>query len=86
MLTTKPKRTLDELASLGQEIFDRHVRPSLRPVDDGKFVAIDVETGAYEIDEDDYTAVIRLRSRQPEADIWLMRAGSPTAYKIMVVR
>ena len=86
MLTTKPKRTLDELASLGQEIFDRHVRPSLRPVDDGKFVAIDVESGAYEIDEDDYTAVMRLRSRQPTADIWLLQAGYPTTYRMGVIR
>ena len=29
------------------------IKPS-RPEDDGKFVAIDVETGDYEIDEDDY--------------------------------
>ena len=81
-----PKRTLDELASLGGDIFDRQVRPALRPEDDGKFVAIDVETGDHEIDEDDYTAVARLRSRKPAADIWLMRAGYPAAYRIGVVR
>ena len=86
MLTTKPHRTLDELASLGGEIFDRHVRPALRPEDDGKFVAIDVESGAYEIDEDDYTAVMRLRSRQPTADIWLLQAGYPTTYRMGVIR
>jgi hypothetical protein len=80
------KRTLDELAALGRDIFDRQVRPALRPEDDGKFVAVDVETGDYQIDEDDYTAVIRLRSRKPAADVWLMRAGDPTAYKMRVVR
>ena len=51
------KRTLDELAALGQSIFDRQVRPALRPEDDGKFIAIDVETGDCEMDEDDYAAV-----------------------------
>ena len=86
MPTTKPRRSLDELASLGGEIFDRQVRPALRPEDDGKFVAIDVETGDYEIDEDDYTAVMRLRTRRPEAESWLMRAGYPTAYRLGVVR
>jgi hypothetical protein len=80
------KRTLDELARLGGDIFDRQVRPALRPEDDGKFVAIDVGTGDYEIDEDDYAAVARLRSRKPAADIWLMRAGYPAAYRIGVVR
>ena len=80
------KRTLNELASLGGDIFDRQVRPTLRPEDDGKFVAIDVETGDYEMDEDDYAALARLRSRQPAADVWLMRAGYPTTYRMGLVR
>jgi hypothetical protein len=84
MATTK--RTPDELAALGQAIFDQQVRSALRPEDDGKFVAIDVETGDYVIDEDDYKAVARLRSRKPAADIWLMRAGYPAPYRIGVVR
>ena len=80
------KRTLDELAGLGGEMFDRQVRPALRPEDDGKFVALDVETGDYEIDEDDYAAVAHLRSRKPAADVWLMRAGYRAACRIGVVR
>jgi hypothetical protein len=80
------KRTLDELANLGGAIFDRQVRPMLRPEDDGKFVAIDVETGDYEIDDDDYAAVTRLRSRKPAADVWLMRAGCPTTYRMGLER
>ena len=76
------KRTLDELARLGGAIFDQQVQPSLRPEDDGKFVAIDVASGDYEVDEDDYTAVARLRSRRPAADVWLMRAGYPTTYRM----
>jgi hypothetical protein len=87
MPTTEPRRrTLDELAVLGGTIFDRQVRPALRPEDDGKFVAIDVETGDYEVNEDDYAAVARLRARKPAADVWLMRAGYPTTYKMGIVR
>lgn len=80
------KRTPDELAALSRDIFDRQVRPILRPVDEGKFVAIDVESGDYEFDADDYVAVMRLRSRRPTADVWLMRAGFPTTYRIGMVR
>lgn len=80
------KRTPDQLAALGTDIFDRQVRPILRPEDDGKFVAIDVDSGEHEIDPDDYAAVMRLRSRRPAADVWLMRAGSPTTYRIGAVR
>jgi len=80
--TTNPRRNPDELARLGADIFERQVRPMLRPEDDGKYVAIDVETRDYEIDEDDYTAVARLRARRPAADIWLERAGQRTAYQM----
>jgi len=80
------KHTLDELAALGGEIFDRKVRPMLRPEDEGKFVAIDVESGDFEIDEDDYAVISRLRSRKPAAEVWLMRAGYPAAYRIGAVR
>ncbi len=62
MPTIEPRRSLEELARLGGKIFDRNVRPALRSEDTGKFVAIDVETNDFEIDEDDYTAVARLRS------------------------
>jgi hypothetical protein len=80
------KHRLDELAKLGDEIFERHIEPSLRPEGHGKFVAIYVDSGDYEINEDDYTAVTRLLERKPEADGWLIRAGYPAAYRIGVCR
>ena len=86
MPAAEPPRNLEELARLGAEVYDRHVRPALRPEDDGKFVAIDVGTGDFEIDEDDYAAVTRLRTRRPAAEIWLERAGQPTAYQIRSAR
>jgi hypothetical protein len=82
MPATEPRRSLEELARLGVEAFDHHVRPVLRPEDDGKFVAIDVVSGEYEIDADDYSAVTRLRARRPGAEVWLERAGRPTAYQM----
>ncbi len=85
-MPTTNNRSRDELASLGGDIFDRLIRPVLRPEDNGKFVAIDVETGDYEIDEDDYPAVARLRARKPAADVWLMRAGYQAAYRIGAAR
>ncbi len=82
MPATEARRSPEELARLGAEAFDRRVRPILRPEDDGKFVAIDVGTGEFEIDDDDYTAVVRLRTRSPRAEIWLGRAGAPAAYRM----
>jgi len=75
-------RLADE-ARRGQEAFDRHVKPKLRPEDDGKFVAVDIQSGSYEIDADDYQATGRLMNRIPGARIWLLRAGQPTTYRIV---
>jgi hypothetical protein len=76
----------DEVERLGEENFKNMVRPNLRPEDNGKFVAIDVVSGGYEIDTDDYMAVMRLEARIPDAEIWLLRAGYPTAYKFAGIR
>ena len=82
MAATQPRYSKDEFARRGDSLYESEVRPRLKPEDNGKFVAIDVETGAYEIDSDDYAAVARLRSRKPAADVWLMRAGHPTTYRM----
>lgn len=86
MSERKEDASAERLARLGPEVFERRVRPALRPEDDGKFVALDLATGAYEVDEDDYAAVMRLRGRLPGADVWLERAGHPTASQIRVAR
>lgn len=81
MPVIESRRSPEELARLGAEIFDRRVRPALRPEDDNRFVAIDIASGDYEIDEDDYAAVSRLRARHPSAEVWLERAGHPAPYR-----
>lgn len=86
MSSTERRHSLDELARLGEQIFDQQVRPTLQPSDVGKYVAIDVDSGDFEIDGDDYSAVMRLRARKPAADMWLMRAGYPTTCRIGRVR
>ena len=82
MPATDSVLTQEELARLGIEFFDRHVRPRLRPEDGGKFVAIDTAAGEFEIDDDDYSAVARLLASHPGADVWLMRADGTPAYRM----
>ena len=81
MIVSKRERLAD-IARLGQEAYERHVRPKLRPEDDGKFVAIDVETGDYEIGIDDLSVSVRMRDRSPAERIWLLRVGHVAAYRI----
>jgi hypothetical protein len=82
MHAAEGRLSLEQIARLGAEVYGRRVRPSLRPEDEGKFVAVDVLSGDFEVDEDDYAAVARLRSRRPGAEVWLERAGEPAAYKL----
>ena len=77
-----PLLSPDDVARLGQEAFDRFVRPRLRPEDDGKYVAIDSATGDFEIDADDYTVTSRLLTRCPADRMWHERAGEATVYRV----
>lgn len=86
MPATEPRRSPEEIAVLATEAFDRSVRPLLRPEDDGKFVAMDIDIGAYELDDEDYAAVTRLRNRSPSAEIWLGRVGQPAAHRMRQLR
>jgi len=72
----------EEFARRGQEIYEQKIRPVLRAEDADKFVAIDIESGDYEIDRDDYTTTERLLRRHPDAQIWLVRVGQPAAYRL----
>ena len=81
MSAAQRRYSREEFARRGDAIFESDVRPHLKPEDDGKFVAIDIETGAYEIEVDELSACDRLRARVPDAQVWLVRAGSPYVHR-----
>ena len=82
MSAAESRRPLAELDRLGTEIIEQRIQPGLGPEDQGKFVAVDVDSKDYEIHKDDYTAVMVLRGRRPVADIWLGCVGQPTTYRM----
>jgi hypothetical protein len=73
---------LIEEERLAEEVYDRLVRSTLRPEDDGKYVAVAFEEGDFEIDPDDFAATERLLARRPGARLWLMRVGKLPAYRV----
>jgi hypothetical protein len=81
-MSASPDDRLAEEERLAEEVYDRLVRPTLGPGDDGKYVAVAFEEGDFEIDHDDYAATGRLLARRPGARVWLMRAGGLAAYRI----
>ena len=82
MASTQRRYSKAEFAQRGNAIYESDVYPRLTPADDGKFVAIDIESGAYEIDEDEFTAGESLRGRVPGAQIWMVRVGSRTVHRL----
>jgi hypothetical protein len=71
----------EEFAERGDVMYEGEVRPRLKSEDVGKFAAIDIETGAYELDEDEWEAGTKLRARIPAAQIWVVRIGSRAVHR-----
>ncbi len=74
--------TAEEVARLGDAIYERNVRARLAAGNEGKIVAIDVRTGAYELADDLLTAGLRLRVRLPEAELWFVRIGHAAVHRL----
>lgn len=73
---TAPTRPKDEIARLGDEIYERDIRPQVEAERRGECVAIDVDSGSWAISDDLRSAAKRLRAEHPGAmDVWLLRVG-----------
>jgi hypothetical protein len=82
MTSMHPRYGKEEFARRGDAIYERDLRPCVERGNEGKYVAIDIETGAYEIDVDELAASDRLLARVPTAQTWLRRIGSRYARRI----
>ena len=76
----QPKLGPEERAAFAETLYREKIRPNLTEADIGKLVIIDINSGEYEIDEDDITADERLQARQPDAFGYIMRVGYSAAY------
>lgn len=75
MTTQQPRYGREEFARRGNELYERQVRPQVEDGNEGKVVAIDIETGMFEVAEDTLTASDRLLARCPDAQTWFVRIG-----------
>ncbi len=80
-ITAENRHCREEFARLGDAIYERSVVPQASPGDQGKFVAIDIVSGEYDIDRDELAATDRLLARHPDAQIWLRRIGSRYSHR-----
>ena len=75
MTVRQPRLTKEEHARLGTEIYEQKIRTQVEAGNHGRIVAIDVDTGEFEVADQTLEAADRLLARCPDAQIWFVRIG-----------
>ena len=78
----QPRYSKEDFARRGDEIYERDIRSQVEATHTGEYIAIDIETGTYALDTDDYAATERLLANKPDAQIWLLRVGHTATYRM----
>ena len=73
--------TPEAIGIRGEEIYQQ-LREKVEAKHKGKFLVLDIETGDYEIADEDVVATERLLGRHPNAMTYGVRIGFPAAYGI----
>jgi hypothetical protein len=81
MTKRQSRYSKEEHARRGAALYEQRVRPQVEAGNHGKVVALDVDTGAFEVAEDTLTASQRLLARYPDAQIWCVRIGYPAVHR-----
>jgi len=69
----------NEVGDKGQAIYDRDIRSQVEPALIGQFVAIDIESGEYEVGPDHYETALALKSRRPNSIVYTIKIGYDAA-------
>lgn len=81
MTVRQPRYSKEEFARRGNEFYESQVRPQVEEGSYGKIVAIDIETGAFEVADTPLSATDRLYERYPDAQPWVIRIGHRAVYR-----
>lgn len=75
MAVRQRRYSKEEIARRGQDLYESGIRQQVEADNKGKIVAIDIETGAFEVDENVVPATNRLFDRSADAQPWVIRIG-----------
>ena len=79
-----PRFTTEEIGRLGEELYERVIRAQVETAENrGKMVVMDVETGEWEMgdDEAELDMAHRLHAKHPGAAVYAVRVGYLAAGK-----
>jgi len=81
MANREPRYSKEEFANRGNKIYASQIKSEVEAGNHGRIVAIDIETGAYEVADDSLTAAKLLLKRYPDAQIFGLRVGYQTVHR-----
>ena len=81
MTVRQPRYSKEEFANRGNEIYESQVRSQIEEDNSGRIVAINIETGSFEVADTPMVAVDRLYEREPDAQPWVIRIGHRAVFR-----
>lgn len=80
MAVRQRRYSKEELARLGQELYESRVRQQVEAGQRRQNRSVDIETGAFEVADNVLPATNRLFDRHPDAQPWVIRIGHRAVY------
>ena len=81
MIKRQRRYSKEEHAQRGEHIYQQHIRPLVEAGNQGKIVAIDIDSHAFEVASDVIQAGQRLLARYSNAQIWFVRIGHRAVHR-----
>ena len=81
MAVRQRRYSKEELARRGKQLYESRIRQQVETNNFGKIVAIDIETGTFEVADDTLVASNMLLERCPDAQTWFIRIGHPEVHR-----
>ena len=81
MAIRQPRYSKEEFAQRGDLIYQTQIRPQIEVGNHGKIVAIDIESGDFEVANSPILAVDRLYEHKPNAQPWVIRIGHRAVFR-----
>jgi hypothetical protein len=71
-----------QIAEQGRRYYEEKLAKLLEPQHNGKYLVLDVDTGDYEMDQDEFAAYDRLAPRHPGKIFYAARVGQDVMFRI----
>lgn len=78
----KPRYSKEEFTQRGNALYESKLRLQVEQNHRNKIVAIDIETGEFEIGDDSLSAADQLFQRLPDAQPWCIRIGTGPVHRL----